>query len=145
MAHLLCSCCVFLLFYLLNLHSKIPDALYSMCFPDFTPAARYPDTLRHPSTGTARMGGTHGIGGGTHSLVPDELGGSFSNLCERRLVFELSQHLAPEQATRSLIHRYCLLLECAAFCLFWKRSSVVCVYVKYVFPSFLKKNSCSLI
>ena len=52
-----------------------------------------------------RLGGTHGIGAGTHSFVPDEAGGSFSNLCERRLAFELSQHPAAEQATRSLIHR----------------------------------------
>jgi len=75
------------------------------------PTARYPDTLSHAGAGgnTAGLsgifGGSHGIGAGTHSFAPDEAGGSFSNLCERRLAFELSQHRAPEQATRSLIHR----------------------------------------
>jgi hypothetical protein len=74
------------------------------------PTSQYPPTLTHRSHhshegSTTRLGGTHGIGAGTHSLVPDEAGGSFSNLCERRLAFELAQHPAPEQATRSLIHR----------------------------------------
>ena len=31
--------------------------------------------------------------------------GSYSALCERRLVFELSNHSNPSQATRNLIHR----------------------------------------
>lgn len=48
--------------------------------------------------------------------MPDEAGGSFSNLCERRLAFELSQHRAPEQATRSLIHRY---FHPHLFAVFW--------------------------
>ncbi len=63
------------------------------------------DYLVHPSNGMADFGGKHGIGAGTHTFTADETGGTFSNLCERRLAFELSQHLTPEQATRSLIHR----------------------------------------
>lgn len=59
--------------------------------------APYPDE--------ALLGGMHAIGAGTHSVVPNEVGGTYSNLCERRLAFELSSHPAPEQATRSLIHR----------------------------------------
>lgn len=74
------------------------------------PQSRYPSTLNHHGasrSGTGSLiGGTHGIGAGTHSFAPDEAGGTFSNLCERRLAFELAQHKAPEQATRSLIHRY---------------------------------------
>lgn len=52
-------------------------------------------------------GGFHGIGTGTHtisSLIHDN-GDSLSSLCERRLAFELNSHPAPEQATRSLVHR----------------------------------------
>lgn len=40
--------------------------------------------------------------GGLHSASGD---GTYSDLCERRLVFELSNHPSPSQATRSLIHR----------------------------------------
>ena len=69
---------------------------------------QYPPLLTHKgnSSGAFSLGGQHAIGAGTHSIVPDEHGGTFSNLCERRLAFELSQHRTPEQATRSLIHRY---------------------------------------
>ena len=68
---------------------------------------QYPPFLTHKGNGTGAvtLGGQHAIGAGTHSIVPDEHGGTFSNLCERRLAFELSQHRTPEQATRSLIHR----------------------------------------
>lgn len=71
---------------------------------------QYPPFLTHKGNGTGAvtLGGQHAIGAGTHSIVPDEQGGTFSNLCERRLAFELSQHRTPEQATRSLIHRYAL-------------------------------------
>lgn len=70
-----------------------------------TISSQYPLPLAHVGSSSSLGGGYHGIGAGTHSFVPDEAGGTFSNLCERRLAFELSQHLAPEQATRSLIHR----------------------------------------
>jgi hypothetical protein len=68
---------------------------------------QYPPFLTHKGNGTGAvtLGGQHAIGAGIHSIVPDEHGGTFSNLCERRLAFELSQHRTPEQATRSLIHR----------------------------------------
>ena len=48
------------------------------------------------------VGGVHGLGGGTHTPLGSD---GFSNLCERRLVFELSNHSNPSQATRALIHR----------------------------------------
>ena len=68
---------------------------------------QYPPFLTHKGNGTGAvtLGGQHAIGAGIHSIVPDEHGGTFSNLCERRLAFELTQHRTPEQATRSLIHR----------------------------------------
>jgi hypothetical protein len=68
---------------------------------------QYPPFLTHKGNGTGAvtLGGQHAIGAGIHSIVPDEHGGTFSNLCERRLAFELSQHRTPEQTTRSLIHR----------------------------------------
>jgi hypothetical protein len=60
-------------------------------------------------------GGIHGIGEGKYSLQSsggfDELGGgsgeggSFANLCERRLVFELSSHPKPTEITALLIHK----------------------------------------
>lgn len=61
--------------------------------------------LRH-STGSfpagPLFGGIHGVGGGTHA--PDGTG-SLASMCERRLLFELGNHSAPEQSARSLIHR----------------------------------------
>ena len=61
--------------------------------------------LRH-STGSfpsgPLFGGIHGVGGGTHA--PDGTG-SLASMCERRLLFELGNHPAPEQAARQLIHR----------------------------------------
>ena len=66
-------------------------------------------TLTHPNGEATRVGGSHGLGAGVHSTtasVRDEHGvGSFSNLCERRLVFELSNAVNPSQAARSLISR----------------------------------------
>lgn len=50
-------------------------------------------------------GGIHGIGSGKYSSVDNELGGSFSNLCERRLAFELASHPNPIEATKLLIER----------------------------------------
>jgi hypothetical protein len=60
-------------------------------------------------------GGIHGIGEGKYSLQSsggfDEMGGgsgeggSFANLCERRLVFELSSHPKPAEITALLIHK----------------------------------------
>ena len=46
----------------------------------------------------------HGIGAGDHALVSNEVGGTFSNLCERRLAFELAAQRHPEEATRNLIN-----------------------------------------
>ncbi len=76
--------------------------------------------LQHGS-GRTLQGGQFGIGTGTHSLLPGDFAmhssatassgiataaaESFSNLCERRLAFELSTHPTPEQATNALIHR----------------------------------------
>eukprot|EP01034_Spumella_vulgaris_P022749 gene22749-28907_t len=64
--------------------------------------------------GSARHGGTFGLGTGTYDAL--NLSGSFggggiadseslSNLCERRLAFELTNLKAPEQAVSALIHR----------------------------------------
>jgi hypothetical protein len=64
---------------------------------------------RLSSTGSSVIydGGIHGIGEGRHFLGEnnDIGGGSFSNLCERRLVFELSSHSNPAEATSLLIHQ----------------------------------------
>jgi hypothetical protein len=52
-------------------------------------------------------GGIHGIGEGRHFIGENDIGGggTFSNLCERRLVFELSSHPNPAEVTSSLIHQ----------------------------------------
>lgn len=50
-------------------------------------------------------GGIHGIGEGKYAAITDPLGGTFSNLCERRLVFELSSHPRPAEVTSLLIHK----------------------------------------
>ena len=51
-------------------------------------------------------GGVHGIGEGRYALLDQtEVGGSFANLCERRLVFELSSHPRPAEVTSLLIHK----------------------------------------
>lgn len=67
------------------------------------PATSIP-LLRH-STGSfpagPLFGGIHGVGGGTHA----DGTGSLASMCERRLLFELGNHPAPEQSARSLIHR----------------------------------------
>jgi hypothetical protein len=56
------------------------------------------------------QGGQFGIGTGTHdspftSTFSAAVEGTFSNLCERRLAFELSTHPTPEEAINALIHR----------------------------------------
>src|SRR4051812_41393667 len=78
--------------------------------------------LQHTS-GRTLQGGHFGVGTGTHSFdrsggdvlmrsAGSGLGGiaeagneSFSNLCERRLAFELCSHPTPEHAVNALIHR----------------------------------------
>eukprot|EP01033_Poteriospumella_lacustris_P002265 gene2265-1656_t len=50
-------------------------------------------------------GGIHGIGGGKYTAAPDEAGGNFSNLCERRLVFELANQPNPYNATNEFLAR----------------------------------------
>ena len=74
-------------------------------------SSQHPLTLHH-ATGSTRTGGFQDIGTGTNSILPSDgrLGeitgaGTYSNLCERRLAFELTNHPTPEQATNALIHR----------------------------------------
>jgi hypothetical protein len=50
-------------------------------------------------------GGSHGIGDGRFSIVENEFGGNFANLCERRLVFELSSQPNPAEVTNALVHK----------------------------------------
>ena len=85
-----------------DLVGKLPEAAAG------TSRERGSKPLSHPNGATIRVGGKHGIGAGDHSLnhTHDSLGiGSFSNMCERRLCFEISNHPSPSQASRSLIHR----------------------------------------
>jgi len=57
--------------------------------------------LKHKNA-PIRVGGTHGIGAGSHSA--DGLG-TFSDLCERRLAFELQCHPNPSQAAKNMVHK----------------------------------------
>ena len=57
--------------------------------------------LKHKNA-PLKVGGTHGIGAGSHSA--DGLG-TFSDLCERRLAFELQCHPSPSQAAKNMVHK----------------------------------------
>lgn len=61
--------------------------------------------LKHKNA-PLKVGGTHGIGAGSHSA--DGLG-TFSDLCERRLAFELQSHPSPSQAAKNMVHK---LMDC---------------------------------
>ncbi len=69
------------------------------------PSERDPETLENKY----RTGGFHGVGSGTYAATSSSGNGggneSLSNLCERRLAFELSSTAKPSQVITTLIHK----------------------------------------
>lgn len=63
----------------------------------------HPYALPSDTSGHIFEGGIHGIGSGLYSAQTNDQGGNFANLCERRLVFELSNQSNPYNATNEFM------------------------------------------
>lgn len=63
----------------------------------------HPYAMPSKKSGVILDGGIHGLGAGKYSAIPNDQGGNFANLCERRLVFELANQPNPYNATNELL------------------------------------------